>query len=143
MQYVYQSKDNSKWKSRVCQALDEQFMTVSEIQNRTTLRADRLRSWREKRGWSQRELARHCGLGEAQVNKYESGQTDPSAKYLKALAETLGLSTDYLLGLTDNPRGELGDSLKPEQRKLLDALDEGDSPTALAIVSDILRQQKK
>jgi transcriptional regulator with XRE-family HTH domain len=77
------------------------------------------------------------------VNKYENGQTDPSSKYLKALAEVLEVSTDYLLGLTDSPRGELANSLKEEERQLLDALATGDSPTALAIVSDMLRQQTK
>lgn len=110
---------------------------------RTVLRADRLRVWREKHGWSQRELARLCGLGEAQVNKYENGQTDPSAKYLKAVAEQLGISTDYLLGLTDIPHGQLGDTLKPEERQLLDALAAGDSPTLLTIASEVLRQQSK
>ncbi len=107
------------------------------------LRIDRLRAARQSRGWSQREMARQCRLGEAQVNKYEKGHTDPSATYLATMAEALGVSTDYLLGLTDKPRGELGDTLRPEYRKLLDALDEGDSPTALTIVSDILRQQRK
>lgn len=110
---------------------------------RTALRADRLRMWREKHGWSQRELARLCGLGEAQVNKYENGQTDPSAKYLKAIAEKLGVSTDYLLGLTDSPHGQLGDTLKAEERRLLDALAAGDSPTILGIVSEVLRQQSR
>jgi transcriptional regulator with XRE-family HTH domain len=120
-----------------------EVVVVDNASTRTVLRADRLKFWREKYGWSQRELARLCGLGEAQVNKYENGQTDPSSKYLKALAEVLEVSTDYLLGLTDSPRGELANSLKEEERQLLDALATGDSPTALAIVSDMLRQQTK
>jgi transcriptional regulator with XRE-family HTH domain len=107
------------------------------------LQIDRLRHARQELGWSQRELARRCGLGDAQVNKYENGHTDPSATYLGIIAIALGVSSDYLLGMTDNPRGQLGDTLKPQERDLLHALATGDSPKALTIVSDMLRQQAK
>jgi transcriptional regulator with XRE-family HTH domain len=86
------------------------------------LRTDRLREAREKQGWSQRELARLCGLGEAQIHRYENGVSDPAAKYLKLIAEQLGVSTDYLLGLSDKPRGQLGDSeLNVDERAVLEA----------------------
>lgn len=86
------------------------------------LRTDRLREAREKHGWSQRELARLCGLGEAQIHRYETGVSDPAAKYLKIIADKLGVSADYLLGLSDNLRGQLGDSeLSEDERAVLDA----------------------
>lgn len=85
------------------------------------LRPDRLRKLREQQGLSQRGLARLCGLGEAQVNKYENGQFDPSSGYLKVIAEKLGVSTDYLLGVTDDPRGHFGDgTLNDDERDMLD-----------------------
>jgi transcriptional regulator with XRE-family HTH domain len=110
---------------------------------KTGIQTDRLKAWREKRGWSQRELARLCGLGIAQVSKYENGHTDPSASVLKTISSQLGVSADYLLGLSDSPRGDLATSLRDDERKLLEALLAGDGPTALTIVSDMLRQQSK
>jgi transcriptional regulator with XRE-family HTH domain len=75
---------------------------VSDI---ISFRTDRLKLLRKQRGWSQRELARFCGLGETVVNKYERAVVDPSATTLKIMAEKLGVSADYLLGLTDDPQG--------------------------------------
>ncbi len=77
------------------------------------------------------------------MSKYENGHTDPSASVLKAIATQLGVSADYLLGLSDSPRGDLVTSLREDERKLLEALLAGDGPTALTIVSDMLRQQAK
>jgi len=82
-----------------------------------SLRTDRLREIREQHGWSQRELARLCGLGEAQIHRYESGISEPSAKYLTFLAKTLEVSTDFLVGLSDHPRGQFGDTILNEQEQ--------------------------
>jgi transcriptional regulator with XRE-family HTH domain len=75
----------------------------------TTLRIDRLRAIRVQRGLSQRELARLCKIGESLINKYESGSSAPNIDSLKLIAETLQISSDFLLGITDDPRGHLGD----------------------------------
>src|SRR5579859_2311128 len=75
-----------------------------------SFRADRLRSLREDRRLSQRELARLCDLGETQIHKYETGEAEPSAKNLKILADKLEVSTDFLLGRTEDPRGQIGDN---------------------------------
>ena len=36
--------------------------------------------------------------------RYEQGTREPSASVIIALANFFGVSTDYLLGLTDDPR---------------------------------------
>jgi transcriptional regulator with XRE-family HTH domain len=84
------------------------------------LRTDRLKALREQRGWSQRELARYCGLGETVVNKYERSVVDPSSTTLKVMAEKLDVSADYLLGLVDDPHGcfDSGD-LSEDERTML------------------------
>ena len=104
------------------------------------LRKERLRSLREQHGWSQRELARLCGFGEAQIRKYENGETDPSSTNLRIMAKKFGVSSDYLIGLTDDSRGNLGDSLTIEERQLLDAYASADSATIMELVSARLRQ---
>jgi len=74
-----------------------------------TLRADRIRTLREQRGWSQRELAHLCGLGDTQIFKYENGHSDPSSTNLGLIADQLGVSVDFLLDRTDDPRGHFDD----------------------------------
>jgi transcriptional regulator with XRE-family HTH domain len=66
-------------------------------------KGDRLREIREKRGLSQRELAERCNISDLQVHRYEVGKNDPSASILGVMAGTLGVSTDYLLGIVSNP----------------------------------------
>ncbi len=84
------------------------------------LRLDRLRLVREQHGWSQRELGRLCGMGEAQIGKYENGENEPTATKLKLIAEQLDVSIDYLLGTTDDPRPALSrNELNPLERDVL------------------------
>jgi len=86
-----------------------------------TLVIDRLRTLREQRGWSQRELSRLSGVGESLIRKYEAGISEPSAASLKSIAEQLNVSTDYLLGITDEPSGHLGDGkITDEESQMLD-----------------------
>ncbi|MHB8629413.1 MAG: helix-turn-helix domain-containing protein [Aggregatilineales bacterium] len=86
-----------------------------------TLRTDRLRTLREQHGWSQRELARFCGLGTTQIFKYENGYSDPSSTNLELIATQLNVSVDFLLGRTDNPRSYLGDEvISGDERIMID-----------------------
>jgi transcriptional regulator with XRE-family HTH domain len=87
------------------------------------LRVDRLKALREERGWSQREMARLCGLGITSINKYELSEVDPSSAHLKAMAATLDVSADYLLGLTNDPKGFSGNAdLNDDEQAVLHAL---------------------
>jgi len=87
------------------------------------LRIDRLKNLRQKRGLSQRELARLCGLGETQINKYENSLSDPSSTNLMLIAQHLDVSTDYLLGLTDDPQLLVREpALNYDERAVLDVL---------------------
>jgi transcriptional regulator with XRE-family HTH domain len=65
--------------------------------------ADRVRALRAERGWSQTDLAARITAAPAQVSRYESGRTAPSADTVIRLAETFGVSCDYLL-VDDAPR---------------------------------------
>jgi transcriptional regulator with XRE-family HTH domain len=87
------------------------------------LRGDRIREKREERGLTQRELARLCGFGINQITRYEIELSQPTAEHLKIIAEKLAVSSDYLLGLTSNEQGQLGDSeLSEQERDVLDVL---------------------
>jgi transcriptional regulator with XRE-family HTH domain len=89
----------------------------------TALRVDRLKTTRERHGWSQRELGRMCGFEETLISKYERGEVDPSSSTIKLIAQNLDVSIDYLLGITDEPHGFHGSGeLNEEEKAVLYAL---------------------
>ena len=58
---------------------------------------ERVRQLSEEHAWSQGELAEKIGADPAQISRYENGRITPSADAIVRLAETFGVSTDYLL----------------------------------------------
>jgi len=109
------------------------------VNSEMALRTDRLRALREQHGWSQRELARLSGLGETQISKYEAGQSDPLATNVKLIAEQLGVSVDYLLGVSDDPRGQFGQGeLSSEERELLEVFRRDRWPGVMRLMADRL-----
>jgi len=59
---------------------------------------ERLRTAREYRGLSQGELAKRSGLQPSAISHFETGTRKPSFDNLRLLADTLDITTDYLLG---------------------------------------------
>lgn len=100
----------------------------------SAIQADRLRELREQRGLTQRQLAELCGLGDHQIHRYESGKSDASGDGLKAIAEQLHVTVDYLLGLSDDPHGYGTLQLRDDERKLLEAYTAGDLTTLMRII---------
>lgn len=61
----------------------------------------RVRSLRQDRGWSQKELADKIFVAHSQISRLESGETtNIGSSLLVSLAKIFHVSTDYLLGLT-------------------------------------------
>lgn len=86
------------------------------------IKIERLIQLRQTHGWTQRELARLCSFSESLIRKYEAGISEPTADSLSVLADTLGVSTDYLLGRTNTFRAVMGEGeeLTDVERELLD-----------------------
>ena len=70
---------------------------------------DRLRERRTERGLLQRELADKIGISNRNISSYEKNDREPSYDILVKLAEALDCSTDYLLGVVDEPNRFTGD----------------------------------
>jgi transcriptional regulator with XRE-family HTH domain len=106
------------------------------------LQIDRLRAIREKRGLTQRELARRCGFGETQIYRYENGRGDPSSDHLARIARELRVSTDYLVGISENETGQLSENtLSPEEQIYVDLYRSGGFDAVSAYVLERLTQQ--
>ncbi len=66
-----------------------------EVENKTHF-PERLRKLRIQKGLSQIELSKLAKIHNTHISRYERGESKPTAKYLKFLANALEVSTDYL-----------------------------------------------
>lgn len=64
----------------------------------------RLRDLREDKDEKQIAIAKLLNITRQQYSLYETGKRDLPIKYLGILAKFYNTSTDYILGLTDNPK---------------------------------------
>ena len=61
----------------------------------------RLKELREEKGLTQKQLAEQLNLNSVTYLHYEKDQREPPLKVLAEMAVFFEVSTDYLLGLTD------------------------------------------
>lgn len=64
----------------------------------------RIRDLREDRDLKQRQLAEFLNCSQQVYSNYELGQRDIPTDILIRLSQFYGVSVDYLLGLTNNPK---------------------------------------
>ena len=81
----------------------------------------RLREIRKIRKLSQSMLGRYAGCGQEKISAYETGKTRPQYQTLVHIADALQVSTDYLLGRTDEMEQKvtLGDVLAEDEIELI------------------------
>ena len=63
--------------------------------------SDRLKKLRKEKGLTQADLAKVLNTNQSQYGKYENGKTNLSIENAKILANFLGVTLSYLLGLDD------------------------------------------
>lgn len=79
---------------------------------------DRVRKLREGHNMTQTELSEILGMKTyTTVSKWEKNENFPKGKDLKKLAEIFNVTSDYLLGLTDNRLGKI--TTHSEQPKII------------------------
>jgi transcriptional regulator with XRE-family HTH domain len=71
--------------------------------------AERIRVTRQQQKLSQTELAERAGINKKSLSRYELDNSIPPADALKAIADVLGVSADYLLS---------GDQVQIKDREL-------------------------
>lgn len=95
----------------------------------------RLRDTRLLRGHTQDSLAEMIGSNARQIWRWESEETTPDADKVALLARMLEVSSDYLLGLTDDPR--VDDHLTEDERSVLAAMRRGDGMEAIRLIAGV------
>ena len=64
--------------------------------------SNRLKEMRLERGLSQQVLGDAIGVSKATISKYESGIHPPKLEHARALADTLNVSFNYLIGFSEH-----------------------------------------
>ena len=64
----------------------------------------RLKEIRKSKGISQLKLALDLNTSQNTISRYETGEREPSITELKKIADYFGISVDYLLERTNNPK---------------------------------------
>lgn len=64
----------------------------------------RIRALREDKDITQKDMAQHLHCSQQVYSNYELGQRDIPTDILIKLSEFYDVSTDYILGLTENPK---------------------------------------
>jgi len=92
----------------------------------------RLKRVRQDRGYTQEQLAEMVGINLKQVGRHENGETKPDGEIVARYAQALEVSTDYLLGVSDdpNPDVQIGD-LSREERAIIASLRRGERMEAI------------
>ncbi|MCS9990197.1 helix-turn-helix domain-containing protein [Weissella confusa] len=81
---------------------------------------ERIKETAKERGISLTALSVESGLGEKTIYKWKD--KEPSASRIKAVADTLGVSVDYLLGNTDEMHRNKKDDMPVDLEEVLDKL---------------------
>lgn len=68
-----------------------------------SLLSDRINSLQVSSGKLKKDIAESIGISVMAYYRYETGKREPVASILASLADCFDVSTDYLLGRTDNP----------------------------------------
>ncbi|EUJ24720.1 transcriptional regulator [Listeria grandensis FSL F6-0971] len=64
---------------------------------------ERMKQLRKESGLTQSELGKKINVSKAAVSGYETGIRNPDLETLQRIANTFNVSTDYLLGRTEDP----------------------------------------
>ena len=67
---------------------------------------NRLKAWREARGWSQGELAHRLGVSRQTINAVETDKYDPSLPLALRMAKLFGVAVPELFIDHWEPEGE-------------------------------------
>lgn len=106
---------------------------------------ERLTKLRLARGWTKKEISVRIGKSQQTVGKWENGTNAPKFKDLVKLVELFGVTSDYLLGLSDTPSKyaypPLNDDKEEYVGEMFKQLDEGNQDATVNFIENRLDNQ--
>lgn len=66
---------------------------------------ENLKALRKQQGLTQEQFAKQFGVKKTTYSNYEVGFSEPPKEFWTAVAEKYRVSIDYLMDVTDNPKG--------------------------------------
>jgi len=99
----------------------------------------RFRELRLKNKFTHESMAQALDIAVRMVGKYETGESDPSSDVVSRMADIFNVSSDYLLGRTDDPTPPAHHAgLTSSEQAILAALRRDDPLTAIKLIIQTL-----
>ncbi|GIP62810.1 transcriptional regulator [Virgibacillus pantothenticus] len=76
--------------------------------------SERLTDVRVENGFGQKDIAEKLNITTSAYGYYEQGKNEPSIETIRTLAKLFDVSTDYLLGLIDQPKHPINFTIKDD-----------------------------
>lgn len=109
-----------------------------------TVIGKRLRRLLAEKQMTQRELARRFGWGDTTVSNYLSGNREPDLDTVQILADYFSVTIDYLLGRTNNRKGDVEPDLPDNWEEIIrDLSGQGLTPEDVKNAIDLIHAYKK
>lgn len=104
----------------------------------------RIMQLRKEKGLSQTDLANQVGVSYAQIGRYETKGTQPSADILKKLADALNTTSDFLMNgnKDDKAVATLNDNELLKQFKEVDKMSPEDQDTIKKLIDAFITKAK-
>lgn len=106
---------------------------------------ERLTKLRQAKGWTKKEFSMQIGKTQQTVGKWENGANAPTFKDLVKLVELFGVTSDYLLGLSDSPSKyaypPFNDDKEEYVGDMFKQLDEGNQDATVDFIENRLDNQ--
>lgn len=100
------------------------------------MRIDRLQQIMKEQGHNATSLAEMIGRADRTIRRILAEDGNTSDDTVVAIAQALGVSADFLLGLSDDPTPQMRvDNLTDDERAILKALRRGDDKEAIKIIA--------
>jgi transcriptional regulator with XRE-family HTH domain len=105
--------------------------------------ADKIKTVREAKGLSQKEVALNINMDASQYSKIENGKNDPSSSTLDKIAQALGVSLSELFASDDIFRDvNSADKTLVEKIRLIEALEPTDRVSIFSLIDSLFAKKK-
>ncbi len=84
--------------------------------------ANQLKELRQEKSISQNQIANQLNIAVSTYANWEQGRTEPNIMYIKQIASCFNVSTDFLLGLSDDFGNVINNTLNETENYLVNQL---------------------